>query len=55
MHKQGIWAMTALLLRRLLKQPKVYLILCLIGCVIDNDIGEARSLYASYQVSVNGF
>ena len=55
MHKQGIWAMTVLLLRRLLKQPKVYLILCLIGCVIDNDIGEARSLYASYQVSVNGF
>lgn len=55
MHKQGIWAMTALLLRRLLKQPKVYLILLLIGCVMDNYIGEARSLYASHQVSVNGF
>ena len=55
MHKQGIWAMTTILLRRLLKQPKVYLILCLIGCVMDNDLGNARHLYASYQVSVNGF
>ena len=55
MHKQGIWAMTALLLRRLLKQPKLYLLLLLIGCVMDNDIGEARHLYASFQVSVNGF
>ena len=55
MHKQGIWAMTTILLRRLLKQPKVYLILCLIGCVMDNDFGNARHLYASYHVSVNGF
>lgn len=55
MHKQGIWAMTTILLRRLVKQPKVYLILGLIGCVMDNDLGNARHLYASYQVSVNGF
>ena len=55
MHKQGIWAMTTILLRRLLKQPKVYLILCLIGCVMDNDLGNARHLYASYRISVNGF
>lgn len=55
MYKGGLWAMTAILLRRLLKQPKLYLVLLLIGSVLDGDSGGARQLFADYQVRVNGF
>lgn len=55
MYSRGIWGMIAILFKRLLKQPKLYIIIVLLSVVMDGYIGEAREIPAQYNIHVNAY
>ena len=53
MCNRGIWNTVIILLKRLIKQPKLYLVVALLVIILDTLIGSARQIVAQYNIHVN--
>ena len=55
MFERSVWAHTALMLRRLLRHPRLYLVAALMGLIMDTYIGGVRQLAGRFAVRVSAF
>lgn len=55
MCNRGIWNTVIILLKRLIKQPKLYLVVALLVTTLDTLIGSARQIVAQYNIHVNAY
>lgn len=55
MHNRAVRGTVAILLRRLLMQPKLYLVIILLTTILDEYVGSARHIAQQYSISVNAY
>lgn len=55
MFNRGTWGAVMILLRRLFREPKFYLVLVLLSVILDEYTGQARHILTEYHINVNGW
>ncbi|MEG2355782.1 MAG: hypothetical protein RSC40_02365 [Clostridia bacterium] len=55
MRSKGMWGVVRILFRRLIKQPKLYLVMGMLAIILDEYVGSARQIAALNGIHVNAY